>query len=137
MSRTDNRERLEEMLAVQSPRFQLGKVVATQGAIEALTAAQTSAWELLSRHSIADFGEVDSDDWQANLDAIKDGERILSANGSGLASCVVGISCNKPSLIDDQIGSNCSVKNANASSSTTELGFIPIKQLIRVSVSAR
>ena len=67
------------MIAVQSPRFQLGKVVATQGAIEALTAAQTSAWELLSRHSIADFGEVDSDDWQANLDAIKDGERILSA----------------------------------------------------------
>ena len=64
---------------MQSPRFQLGKVVATPGAIEALTAAQTSAWELLSRHAIADFGEVDADDWQSNLDAIKDGERILSA----------------------------------------------------------
>lgn len=64
---------------MQSPRFQLGKVVATPGAIEALTAAQTSAWELLSKHVSADFGEVDSDDWQANLDAIKDGERILSA----------------------------------------------------------
>lgn len=64
---------------MQSPRFQLGKVVATPGAIEALTAAQTSPWELLSRHAIADFGEVDADDWQSNLDAIKDGERILSA----------------------------------------------------------
>lgn len=67
------------MIAVQSPRFQLGQVVATPGAIEALTEAQTSAWELLSKHVSADFGEVDSDDWQANLDAIKDGERILSA----------------------------------------------------------
>lgn len=64
---------------MQSPRFQLGKVVATPGAIEALTAAQTSAWELLSKHASTDFGEVDADDWQANLDAIKDGERILSA----------------------------------------------------------
>lgn len=64
---------------MQSPRFQLGKVVATPGAIEALTAAQTSAWELLSKHASTDFGEVDADDWQANLDAIKDGEKILSA----------------------------------------------------------
>ena len=46
------------MIAVQSPRFQLGKVVATEGAIEALTAAQTSAWELLSRHSIADLAKL-------------------------------------------------------------------------------
>lgn len=67
------------MIAVQSPRFQLGKVVATPGAIEALTAAQTSAWELLSKHVSGDFGDVDADDRQSNLDAIKDGERILSA----------------------------------------------------------
>lgn len=67
------------MIAVQSPRFQLGKVVATPGAIEALSAAQTSAWELLSKHVSGDFGTVDADDWQSNLDAIKDGERILSA----------------------------------------------------------
>ena len=50
------------MIAVQSPRFQLGKVVATPGAIEALAAAQTSAWELLSKHVIADFGDVDATD---------------------------------------------------------------------------
>jgi len=67
------------MIAVQNPRFQLGKVVATQGAIEALIAAQTSAWELLSKHVSGDFGDVDADDRQSNLDAITDGERILSA----------------------------------------------------------
>lgn len=68
-----------DTIAVQSPRFQLGKVVATPGAIEALSAAQTSAWELLSKHVICDFGDVDATDWQSNLDAIKDGERVLSA----------------------------------------------------------
>lgn len=67
------------MIAVRSPRFQLGKVVATPGAIDALAEAQTSVWELLSRHVSGDFGEVDAEDWQANLDAIRDGSRILSA----------------------------------------------------------
>jgi len=67
------------MIAVKSPLFQLGHVVATPGAIEALTEAQTSAWELLSRHVSGDFGEVDADDWQANLDAIMEDARILSA----------------------------------------------------------
>ena len=67
------------MIAVRTPRFQLGKVVATPGAIEALAQAQTSAWTLLSRHVSGDFGEVDAEDWQANLDAINSGERILSA----------------------------------------------------------
>ena len=67
------------MIAVKTPLFSLGRVVATPGAIEALEKAKTSAWELLSRHCAGDFGEVDADDWQANLDAIKDEARILSA----------------------------------------------------------
>lgn len=67
------------MIAVRTPLFQLGKVVATQGAIDALAEAQTSAWELLSRHCLGDFGDVDAHDWQANLDAIKEDARILSA----------------------------------------------------------
>ena len=67
------------MIAVRTPRFQLGVVVATPGALQTLAKAHTSAWEFLSRHVSADFGEVDAEDWQANLDGIKDGERILSA----------------------------------------------------------
>ena len=67
------------MIAVKTPLFPLGKVVATPGAIEAMAEAKTSAWELLSRHCAADFGEVDSEDWRANLDAINRGDRILSA----------------------------------------------------------
>lgn len=64
---------------MQNPQFQLGKVVATPGAIKALDEAQTSPEELLSKHVSGDFGDVDADDKQANVDAIKDGDRILSA----------------------------------------------------------
>lgn len=67
------------MIAMRTPLFQLGKVVATPGAVETLAEAQTSAWTLLSRHVTGDFGDVDADDRQANLDAIKDQARILSA----------------------------------------------------------
>ena len=67
------------MVALKNPLFQLGQVVATPGAIDALAEAQTSAWELLSRHVSGDFGEVDAEDWQANLSAINDDARILSA----------------------------------------------------------
>lgn len=67
------------MIQINKPLFPLGQVVATPGAIEALEKAKTSAWDLLRRHVAGDFGEVDQDDWQANLDAIKDDARILSA----------------------------------------------------------
>ncbi len=67
------------MVALKNPIFQLGQIVATPGAIQTLAEAQTSAWELLSRHVSGDFGEVDAEDWQANLDAIKHGDRVLSA----------------------------------------------------------
>jgi hypothetical protein len=67
------------MIQISKPLFPLGRVVATPGAIEALEKAKTSAWDLLRRHVVGDFGEVDQEDWQANLDAIKDDARILSA----------------------------------------------------------
>ena len=59
--------------------FPLGQVVATPGALEALEKAQTSPSELLTRHVGGDFGEIDSEDWQTNLDSIQEDARILSA----------------------------------------------------------
>ena len=67
------------MIDVKTSLFKLGQVVATPGANESLATAQTSAWELLSRHVAGDFGDVDAEDWQANLDAINGDARILSA----------------------------------------------------------
>ena len=67
------------MIAVNQPRFNLGQVVATQCAIRSLEKAQTSARELLNRHMNADFGSIDAEDRQSNLEAIDQGERILSS----------------------------------------------------------
>jgi hypothetical protein len=69
---------LPEMIAIQ-PRFKLGQVVATQGALAALNDNKMSAWTLLSRHLAGDYGSVDEHDRQANEQAIEDGSRILSA----------------------------------------------------------
>jgi hypothetical protein len=67
------------MITLKSPLFPLGKLVATPDAMTVIADANTSAWELLSRHVSGDFGEVDAEDRQANLEAIKDDARILSA----------------------------------------------------------
>jgi hypothetical protein len=73
------RRGLEDMIVVTNPLFKLGMVVATPGALEALAKSRTSPWALLSRHVSGDFGqELDSEDVQANFDAIRTGERVLS-----------------------------------------------------------
>lgn len=61
------------------PRFPLGQVVATPGALAALDAAGQTPMEFLRRHQSGDYGVVDADDWQANEQAIIEGTRILSA----------------------------------------------------------
>ena len=60
-------------------RFSLGQVVATPGAIEALTASGESAAEFLNRHIQGDFGDLDPEDKASNLEALQDGSRILSS----------------------------------------------------------
>jgi hypothetical protein len=60
-------------------RFALGKLVATPGALDALTTAGESPSTFLSRHLSEDWGDVDQDDWKANDQAILNETRILSA----------------------------------------------------------
>jgi len=57
--------------------FELGRVVATPGALEVL--APEEPLVLLRRHASGDWGEVDAHDRRANNRALKDGTRILSA----------------------------------------------------------
>jgi len=67
------------VIAVKSPLFRLGVVVATPAALDVLYTSGTHPWSLLSRHVSGDFGpELDAEDVQANQDAIRDGERVLS-----------------------------------------------------------
>ena len=58
-------------------RVPLGQTVATPGALGAL--AQTDIVAAIRRHTSGDWGEVDADDKAANDDALRSGERLLSA----------------------------------------------------------
>jgi hypothetical protein len=60
-------------------RFQLGRVVATPGALSALEKAEQLPAAFLDRHVNGDWGEVPDADKQENELAVEQGLRILSA----------------------------------------------------------
>ena len=60
-------------------KFDLGRMVATPGALEALARAGQEPLFFLERHARGDWGEVDAEDGQLNDEAVRDGSRILSA----------------------------------------------------------
>ena len=62
-----------------SPKFELGQVVATPGALDALEQSGQSASEFLKRHLRLEQGGLDSEDHELNAAALHDGSRILSA----------------------------------------------------------
>lgn len=59
--------------------FSLGKLVATPGALSALSEAGELPHSYLARHVRGDWGEVGREDRRANERALKIGARILSA----------------------------------------------------------
>ena len=59
--------------------FALGPVVATPGALRALASEGTDAARLLSRHAEGDWGGLCEEDHELNDQAVRSGERILSA----------------------------------------------------------
>jgi hypothetical protein len=67
------------MIAVRTPLFKPGRIVATPGALDALERSGQSVWVFLSRHLAGDWGVVDAEDKAANDDALRDGSRLLSA----------------------------------------------------------
>jgi hypothetical protein len=60
-------------------KFQLGRLLATPGALTALAAAGLTPIDLLTRHRSGDWGDLDRDDKRANDYAVKNGEHVLSA----------------------------------------------------------
>lgn len=56
-------------------KFRLGRVVATPGALAALTAAGQTPWEFFTRYRVGDWGELDDDDRHENIRSLKDGCR--------------------------------------------------------------
>jgi hypothetical protein len=61
------------------PKFALGQIVATPGALRELERSGESPAKFLSRHSTGDWGEVDAGDWKLNDRAVMEGTRLLSA----------------------------------------------------------
>lgn len=67
------------MIDVKKALFDLGQVVSTPGALEALQSTGQSPWELLAQHIRGDWGIVSDEDKAANDQSLQDGSRILSA----------------------------------------------------------
>ena len=65
--------------SVPTPKFRLGQLVATPGALQALADAGQRLLEFLRRHQAGDWGEVDREDVQDNEFSVTHGYRILSA----------------------------------------------------------
>lgn len=61
------------------PLFDLGRLVATPGALELLTNAQFHPARLLQRHQCGDWGDLCTPDKAANDQALISGGRLLSA----------------------------------------------------------
>lgn len=64
---------------IGKPKFQIGRLLATPGALEELEKAGQSVHEFLARHIQGDWGCVCAEDVDANEESIRDGSRILSA----------------------------------------------------------
>jgi hypothetical protein len=76
---TTFRDREDSVIQVNKPKFTIGNMLATPGALESLQAAGQTAQEFLSRHINGDWGCVCPEDAELNDLALQDGSRILSA----------------------------------------------------------
>ena len=61
-----------------SPRFPLGQIVSTPGALQRLAQEQIPAVALLRRHVSGDWGECSEEDTQTNNAALRCGARLFS-----------------------------------------------------------
>jgi len=66
------------MIRIQTPRFALGKLVATQAALAAIAEEGKAPFEFVARHVRGDHGDLDEHDRLANAEALRSGGRILS-----------------------------------------------------------
>jgi len=60
-------------------KFPVGQIVATPGALEALGEAHEVPSDVLHRHRLCDWGDLDQHDKRENDRALKTGDRLLSA----------------------------------------------------------
>ena len=61
------------------PLFSLGRIFATPGALQVLTAMRLSPLRLLARHARGDWEDLDEHDREQNKLAVLTGQRVFSA----------------------------------------------------------
>ena len=61
------------------PKFALGRIVATPGALVALEEANQNPFVFLERHQAGDWGDLCEEDKRENDFSVRNGFRILSA----------------------------------------------------------
>jgi hypothetical protein len=61
------------------PKGEVSQIVGTPGALDALIEAEQNPVDLLHRHQIGDWGDLDDEDKKENELSVKEGFRILSA----------------------------------------------------------
>ena len=66
------------MIRRAKPLFELGKLVATRGALEALNESGQEPRDFIGRHLTGDWGECNYHDAQVNEQALADGSRVFS-----------------------------------------------------------
>ena len=66
-------------MLIINPLFHLGDVVATPQSIYVLSESGMSVQSLLQRHATGDWGDLCTEDTQANNDALQYGDRLLSS----------------------------------------------------------
>lgn len=66
------------MTTTNAKRFDLGRLVATPAALQALERAGVTPLSLIRRHAAGDWGDCDAHDRQANEDALRNRDRIFS-----------------------------------------------------------
>jgi hypothetical protein len=64
---------------MSAPRFPLGQILATPGALNALGQCHQNLLSFLTRHSVGDWGDLSDEDRELNDLAVEEGSRILSA----------------------------------------------------------
>lgn len=67
------------MIAIREKRnFPLGQVLITPPAEAVLQEASRTFQEFLDRHAAGDWGDIGTDDWNANEEALTTGSRLMS-----------------------------------------------------------
>lgn len=63
----------------ENPKFVLGQIVSTPGALEALDRTREGPFTFIARHVRGDWGDLDHEDRRENERSVDAGDRIFSA----------------------------------------------------------